>query len=133
MTISERRCRCNELLKPDEEIRCAECLKILHKTIEDYHKKENATHRIDIIAEFNPEIISKSETERIILACQDCYEIVEYEFEKDNLVKIVVYIFSAGMWSAKSIKSYINGLLANMTVPDGVKKSDITVEVNKLS
>ena len=132
-TVFIRKCGCGKLLMPDENIRCAKCLKILHKIVGNYHKKEDATHRINIITKFNPEIISKNEIEKIILTRQDCYEIIEYEFEKDNSVRIVIYIFSVGMWSAESIKSYINGLLANMTIPDGVKKSGITVEVKELS
>ena len=135
--IPIRKCRCSELLKLTENIRCEECRKILRKIVKGIDNtektvtKEDATHRIEIIAKFNPAIISENEIKEIILARRDFCEIIEYEFSGDNTVNITVYIFSVGQWDAESIELYVNSLLAGMTIPDGIKKSDIAVKVKK--
>ena len=97
-------------------------------------KKEDATHQIELIAKFDPEVIGEDEIGEIILARQDCCEreIIEYEFKEGNVVKIFIYIFSAEQWSVELIKFYVSGFLASMTFPDGVKKSDVAVKVEKV-
>jgi len=133
------KCRCGKLLEPAENIRCKECRKILREIVKGINNtertvtKEDATHRIEIIAKFNPAIISENEIKEIILVRRDFCEIIEYEFSGDNTVNITVYIFSVGQWDTESIELYVNSLLAGMTIPNGVKKSDITVEVKELS
>lgn len=95
--------------------------------------KKHTTHRIELTIGFDPKKVRRSEVEKIILTYWGCCEIIEHKPEKDNSVRIFIYIlFMEEWWNIELIKLHINGLLGDITFPDGIKRSDITVKVKKL-